>query len=803
MASPSCVISIAPINIPHPGDDCKTFFTFFLDKLNAVCYHSRNYSEGSGPVMEYQTKQIAARLKGARMLNDISAEEMASATDKTLDQYLRLEEGCEDFSVTFLYKCANKLSMDISEIITGDAPKLAFYNVNRRGDGMPVKRREEFVYRHIAPFLKNRLSEPFHVTIRYDAEAEKRPISLSTHQGQELDYILSGTMKIQLEDHVEILHAGDSVYYDSSHRHGMIAIDGEDCTFLAIVYRPDGEADIEPVAVVREQQVSAPAAEHDLIYKRFVRETVDEQGKLTDIDFNYGRNFNFAYDVVDELAKKCPDKRALLWLSKDKQQRNFSFSELSRLSAKTANFFRSLGIGKGDRVMLVLKRDYRFWLSLLALHKLGAVAVPATALLVCKDYEYRFNAGEIKGIVCTGDDNCTHEVDLACSNSPTLKIKVVAGSERDGWTSFDAGLEGQSEQLERVENDCDDPMVMFFSSGTTGYPKLAVHSFTYPLGHIVTARWWQNVSPDGIHFTISDTGWGKALWGKIYGQWLCEGCVFAYDFTKFDAHDILPLFKRYNITTFCCPPTMYRFFIKEDLSKYDLSSLKYATIAGEALNPEVFYQFQAATGIKLMEGFGQTETTLTIANLFGTEPKPGSMGKPNPQYDVVVLKPDGTQAHAGESGEIVIKTDRKKPVGLFIGYYGDKAKTEEVWHDGAYHTGDIAWIDEDGHFWYVGRTDDVIKSSGYRIGPFEIESVIMELPYVVECGVTGAHDDIRGQVVKAVIVLTKGTEPTEELKKEIQHYVKEHTAPYKYPRIVEFREKLPKTISGKIIRNQL
>jgi len=753
--------------------------------------------------MEYTTKQIAQRLKGARELLDISAEEMARATGKTLSEYLLLEEGRDDFSVTFLTKCAAFLKMDLSELITGSAPKLEFYNINRSGEGMPVKRRESFVYRHIAPFLKNRLSEPFHVTIKFDEKAERADIPLSTHKGQELDFILSGAMKIQLEDHVEILHEGDSVYYDSSCRHGMIAIDGKDCTFLAIVYRPDGVSDVEPVAAGKVQQTLYSADDSDLIYKRFTDETLNPDGTLKSIDFHYEKNFNFAYDVVDALAKKCPEKRALLWLSKNKEEKLFTFADLSALSNKTANYFRSLGIGRGDRVMLVLKRDYSFWLSLLGLHKLGAVAVPATALLVQKDYEYRFKVGEIKGIICTGDGECTHEVDLAAASSPSLKIKIVAGEKRDGWSSFTEGIEAQSDKLERVETSCDDPMVMFFSSGTTGYPKLAVHSYTYPLGHIVTARWWQKVTPDGLHLTIADTGWGKALWGKIYGQWLCESCVFAYDFEKFHADDLLSLFKRYDITSFCSPPTMYRFFIKEDLAKYDLSSLTYATIAGEALNPEVFNRFYDATGIKLMEAFGQTETTLTIGNLLGTTPRPGSMGKPNPQYDVLLLDADGNPVQPGETGEIVIRVGEKKPVGLFIGYYNDPAKTNEVWHDGLYHTGDVAWRDEDGYFWYVGRTDDVIKSSGYRIGPFEIESVIMELPYVVECGVTGTPDEIRGQVVKAVIVLTKGTKPTEELKKEIQQYVKHHTAPYKYPRVVEFCETLPKTISGKIMRNKL
>ncbi|MBQ6907770.1 MAG: AMP-binding protein, partial [Clostridia bacterium] len=397
------------------------------------------------------------------------------------------------------------------------------------------------------------------------------------------------------------------------------------------------------------------------------------------------------------------------------------------------------------------------------------------------------------------------QVDLAAKQVSSLKIKITTTTDKKGWHSFDKEYALFSRKFVREEDaPCgDDDMLMFFTSGTTGYPKIAVHSYKYPLGHFVTAKYWHCAERNGLHFTISDTGWGKGLWGKLYGQWMCEGGVFVYDFDRFHAENILPLFAKYNITTFCAPPTMYRMLIKEDLSKYDLSSIKHATIAGEALNPEVFRQFKKATGLSLMEGFGQTETTLTIGNLLGMNPKPGSMGKPVPPYDIDIINADGKSCDIGESGEIVVRLKNGTPNGLFKGYYNNKEKTDEVLYDGIYHTGDVAWRDEDGHFWYVGRTDDVIKSSGYRIGPFEIENVIMELPYVLECGVSAVPDEIRGQIVKASVVLTKGTKKSEELKKEIQNYVKEKTAPYKYPRIVEFRDELPKTISGKIQRNLL
>lgn len=541
----------------------------------------------------------------------------------------------------------------------------------------------------------------------------------------------------------------------------------------------------------------------DRIYKKYVSEKFDNNGRLTDISFKYPDNYNFAYDVADELARTKPDKVAMIWISNDGEERRFTFRDIKFYSDKTANYLASLGVKKGDKVMLILKRHYQFWFAMMALHKLGAVAVPATHQLMKKDLVYRFNKARVRAVLCTPDDEVSHEIDLIdeteCKN---LKYRVMVNGARDGWEDFDKGVEAASENLERVDTLAIEPMLMYFSSGTTGYPKCVQHSHLYTLGHIVTAVHWHMVKDDGVHFTISDTGWGKAVWGKLYGAWFGETTVFTYDFNRFSSEKILPMFAKYNITTFCAPPTMYRFFIKEDLSKYDLSSLVHTTIAGEALNPEVFKQFYNATGLKLMEGFGQTETTLTIANI-GNEPKPGSMGLPNPQYKVVLIGGDGNPAKTGDVGEICIDTEGGTPPGMFMGYYDDEEATKQAWHDGLYHTGDMAWRDEDGYFWYVGRTDDLIKSSGYRIGPFEIESVLMEHPSVLECAITGVPDPVRGQVVKATIVLAKGYTAGEELKKELQEYVKHHTAPYKYPRVVEFVEELPKTISGKIKRKEI
>lgn len=546
----------------------------------------------------------------------------------------------------------------------------------------------------------------------------------------------------------------------------------------------------------------------NLLYKQYVTETLDKQGNLQDISFNIPDNFNFAFDVVDELARTKPDKLAMLWESNDHSEiREFTFSDMARYSAQAANYFSQLDIRKGDRVLLILKRHYEFWICLVALHKIGAIAIPAPNQLTYQDLTYRFKAAQVKAVVCTADGEVSDAVDLAAAENPCVQTKILVHGEKEGWLNFQEGIQKADSGFARPSGDnaikSTDPMLMYFTSGTTGYPKMALHDYTYPLGHIVTARWWHNVDPDGLHFAISDSGWGKAAWGKIYGQWLCEAPIFTYDFDRFHADDILRMFAKHQITTFCAPPTMYRMFIKEDISKYDLSSLKYTCTAGEALNAEVYHQWKKATGLKIMEGFGQTETTLVLGTLTGITPKPGSMGKPNPQYHVALVNHEGKEVPTGEVGEIVLNTEKGHPCGMFSEYYRDNKLTDAAWHDGLYHTCDTAWCDEDGYYWYVGRTDDIIKSSGYKIGPFEIESVLMELPYILECAITGVPDEVRGQIIKASIVLVKDKEPSEELKKEIQTYVKKRTAPYKYPRVVEFLEELPKTISGKIRRVEL
>jgi acetyl-CoA synthetase len=517
-------------------------------------------------------------------------------------------------------------------------------------------------------------------------------------------------------------------------------------------------------------------------------------------------NFNYAYDVMDTLANEQPDKVAMVWTNDKGDERTFTFSQLMRKVNQTANYFQSLGVRKGDAVMIILKRHYQFWYAILALHKLGAIVVPATNLLTVKDIVYRNNSASIKMIVCTSQGDIADYVDQSSEQSPELVCKVLVGASREGWHDFDADLEKQSEVFirpagaEATQND--DLMLLYFTSGTSGMPKMVVHDFLYPLGHIATGVYWHQAQPDGLHLTVADTGWGKAVWGKLYGQWFAESCVFVYDYDKFDAQQLLHIMEKHEVTTFCAPPTIYRFFIKEDLKKYNLK-LNYCTIAGEPLNPEVYNQFLEATGIKMREGFGQTETTVSIGTYPVTEPRPGSMGKPSPGYDVDIIAEDGRSCEDGEYGEIVIRTHEGKPCGMFKGYYRDEELTNKVWHDDVYHTGDMAWRDEQGYFWYVGRADDVIKSSGYRIGPFEVESALIEHPAVLETAITGVPHPDRGAVVKATIVLAKGYEASDALAKELQDHVKKVTAPYKYPRIIEFVDELPKTISGKIRRVEI
>ena len=515
-------------------------------------------------------------------------------------------------------------------------------------------------------------------------------------------------------------------------------------------------------------------------------------------------NFNYAYDIFDRIAIETPNKNALVWCDDNGGEMRFTFGELKEKTDRTANYLSSIGIQKGDPVMLILKGRYEFWFCILALHKIGAICISATHLLTKKDIVYRNNAADIKMIIAVNDIHVVKHVEDAESESPTLQHKILVGGAKDGWLDFNKGIEESEHVFPRPtgknQTFNDDILLLYFTSGTTGQPKMVQLNYTYPLGHIVTAKFWQNVIDGGLHYTVADTGWAKAVWGKIYGQWICGSAVFVYDYDKFDPKKMLEKIVKYKVTTFCAPPTIYRFLIKEDLRQYDLSCLKYCVVAGEPLNPEVYNQFKNCTGLSLMEAYGQTELTVALCTFPWLEPKPGSMGKPAPGYDILLLDEDGKPCDTGEEGQIVIRTSNYKPIGMFDGYYRDKELTEKVWKNDLYYTGDMAWYDEDGYYWFVGRADDVIKSSGYRIGPFEVESALMEHPAVLECAITAVPDEIRGQIVKATVVLAKGYTASDDMALELQNHVKKVTAPYKYPRIVEFVEELPKTISGKIRR---
>ncbi len=769
--------------------------------------------------LDYKIQEMAARIKELREIEGLTVYEMAAKTLTSPEEYAACESGTGDLNFTFIYRVALALGVDVTDIIEGHSPKLKSFTVTRAGQGQEISNAHGMTYYNLAYAFQNRIAEPLYVRSRYDEEAQHRDIELTSHEGQELDLIISGSLLVQVGEHRTTLGPGDSIYFSSSTPHGMIAVGGHDCEFYAIVLNPSGTPIPEltpvtysPVALQRAVRVD----DSQEIWHKYIDVEKNEYGTPVKISFKNTEHFNFAFDIVDAIADRSPDKLAMLHVSRDKTERRVTFMDMKKNSARCANYFKSLGIKKGDRVMLILKRHYQFWYAMIGLNKLGAIAIPATNQLLAHDIEYRIRSARISAVICTPDDNVPDHVEEAETvmrnagvtgedGGPILKTKIIVNESRLGWHDFDEEYRMFRSVFERTEDSPsgDDLLLMFFTSGTSGFPKIAAHNHKYPLGHFHTAKYWHCAQENGLHFTISDTGWAKAMWGKLYGQWLAESATFVYDFDRFNAADIMPMFAKYQITSFCAPPTMLRMMIKEDISKYDFSSVKYMTTAGEALNPEVYRQFERLTGLQIHEGFGQSESTMIIGNLVGAGHKVGSMGRPAPIYDVSLMGSDGGPVEAGEVGEIVINVKNGAPCGLFTGYYGDPEKTHEVWHDGYYHTGDTAWVDEDGFYWYVGRTDDMIKSSGYRIGPFEIESVIMELPYVLECGVSAAPDPVRGQIVKASIVLTKGTEGTDELKKTIQNYVKEHTAPYKYPRLVVFRESLPKTTSGKIIRAKL
>ena len=635
-----------------------------------------------------QLMDIAMRIRDMRDILGYSIQKMAELTGFSEEDYRLYESGTVDLPFTFLHKCAKVLGVEITVLLEGRSAKLTGYTVTRKGKGLVTASEDGITIQDMAPMFRRKLATPYWVTYQYSEELQDKPIHTTTHSGQEFNLVIKGAMKIRVGDREEILREGDSIFYKSSTPHGMIAIDGQDCVFLSMIMASDTTD--QPLFISKPGADQGP----ELLCNKFIHAQEDEKGALTGMTFEGADEYNFAFDTVDAIARREPHKLAMLHIANDMTERRFSFKDIKDASSQSANYFKSLGIKRGDKVMLVLKRHYQFWFAILGLHKLGAVAIPATNQLVAHDFTYRFKAAEVNAILCTADGDTARQVEIAQEEVGMELTKILVGGSREGWHNYDEEYPLFSRRYERTADaPCGaDPMLMFFTSGTTGYPKIAMHSYKYALGHFVTAKYWHLCERDGLHFTISETGWGKALWGKLYGQWLCEGAVFVYDFDRFDAEKILPMFAKYNITTFCAPPTMYRMLIKQDLSRFDLSSIHHATTAGEALNPEVFYKFEEATGLRIAEGFGQTEMTLGIANLVGTQLKPGAMGKPVPGYGIDLVDTDGNSVADGVNGEIVIRTDPKPTCGVFLGYYRNEEKTKEVWHDGLYHTGDLAWL---------------------------------------------------------------------------------------------------------------
>ncbi|MBQ6506123.1 MAG: AMP-binding protein, partial [Clostridia bacterium] len=630
--------------------------------------------------LNFKIQEMAHRIRELREIENYTIAEMAMKTGVSEQEYIDCELGRSDLNFAFLYRCALAFGVDVSEIIEGSRPNLNSFTVTRRGQGQRIEEAHDMVYYNLAASFRNRIAEPLYVHAEYSPEAEHEDIKLTSHQGQELDIVIEGQLKVQVGEHISVLNPGDSIYYDSGTPHGMTASGGRDCLFYAIVLNPTGEPipELTPEKITSGPSLQEFPAENGRtrVWHRFADVVKDENGTPTKITFKNTEKFNFAFDVMDAIAEEVPNKLAMLHLDRNKQEHRFTFRDIHRASNRCANYFKALGIKKGDRVMLVLKRHYQFWFAILGLEKIGAIAIPATAQLQEHDFEYRFNAAGVKAILCTADGDTAHQAELAAANAPSLELKLIVNGTREGWHPFDEEYLMYSTHYNRPDDAAcgEDLMLMYFTSGTTGYPKIAAHSFTHPLGHLHTAKYWHCVNPNGLHLTISDTGWAKAGWGKIYGQWLCEAAIFVYDFDRFDAADILPLFAKYHITTFCAPPTMYRMLIKQDLSKYDLSSVTHASSAGEALNPEVYRQVEKQTGLQVMEGFGQSESTMIIGNLAGADHKLGSMGKVTPIYQVSLLDPDGNPVPTGKPGEICIDISKGSTLGMFRVYYRDAEK---------------------------------------------------------------------------------------------------------------------------------
>ncbi|MDD5832194.1 MAG: AMP-binding protein [Clostridiales bacterium] len=753
---------------------------------------------------DLSSSDIRRRIRDLRHIHNFTKEYMAGILSISAEDYSAFENGEHELNYAFLYTCSQVFNVDINELIEGAVPNLSSYSVNRGGDTGTVSRANGMTVHNLASKFRNRMVEPLIVTVEYDPEKENLPIEVSSHIGQEFDYILSGSLKIRIGEHTEVLNAGDTIFYDSSAPHGMIASGGKDCVFLAAMVSPE-DIDFSKARTQVPVLTATRETGRRRVWEDFVSPKESGSGVLESIFFKNSDRFNFAFDIVDRIADTEPDKTALVHLDEGLTERRFTFKDIKKKSGRAANYLASLGIKKGDRVMLVLRRSYHFWIIITALQKIGAVAVPVIDQLLEKDYLYRFRAAGISAVIACGDSFITGQIDSAASRYGRSLIKIAAGSAPDGWYDFDTEYDRMSARFLRSRDSAcgSDPLMMIFQSYSDGMPKATCFDCRYPLAHFVTGYYWNCNEPDTLSFCLSDTAWAKALWGKLFGPWICESGVFAYDFRKIKPSDLLKLIERYRIASFTAPGSMFRALLHEDLKSFDLSSLKHVCSVGDNLSAEVFNHFRKETGLSIMTGYGLTETSLLLGSFIGMTPKAGAVGKVNPIFDIRLLDTELNEVETGEPGEICISISQGMPIGLMTGYYNSPDSNAKVFAGGYFHTGDLAWKDEDGYFWPIGRVDDVIKCSGYRIGPYEVESVIMELPYVKECGVSAVPDEIRGQVVKASVVLIDDKEPSDDLKEEIQNYVKTHTAAYRYPRIVEFRSELPKTANGTVIRSKL
>ena len=753
--------------------------------------------------IDMRSKEIRDRIRDLRESHDYSIEYMANANNIPASVYTAYESGEKPLNYAFIYTCAQVFNIDINELIQGGVPDISTFAVTRAGEGVESRNEaHHMLVSNLAPKFRNRMVEPLLVTAEYDPANETAPIELTTHIGQEFDYILEGKLRYQIGEDTCILSAGDTMFFDSSIPHGMVAVGGKFCRFLAAMVSPE---DIDFSTVRSSQRTdTSDVSETKNIWEDYVEVEESADGSPVSVSFKNTDTFNFSYDIVDKLADIYPDRLALVHISSDRTERRFTFKDIKKKSGRAANYLTSLGIKKGDRVMLVMRRSWQFWPIMIALGKIGAIAVPVTWQLNPKDYHYRFRNARINAIIACNDSEILDKIDEAASKYGRSLVKISVDGAKEGWCDFDSGYDKMSARFLRSgDSSCGtDPMLMIFQSYSDDMAQPCCFDCRYPLASFVSAKYWNNIEPGSLSLAVSDTAWAKALWGKLYGPWMCGAGVFVYDFRTLRLADMMNYITDYKISSLTAPASMLRAMLNEDISHFDLSALKTVCNIGEDLDPDIFHIFHDVAGMDLRNGYGQAETSLLTGDFNGREPVAGSIGTANPMYEIRLLDRNGQEVEIGEPGEICVSV-KDSPIGITSELYRKPELTAKLIRDGWLHTGDLAWRDEDGYFWSIGRIDDIIKCAGYRIAPAEVEDTLLELPYILECGVTGVPDQTRGQIVKASIVLIPEKDPSEDLKTEIQEYVRNNTASYRYPRIVEFRTELPKDRSGKVIRSKL